>query len=168
MTQTAPSTTRISAEHKRARSIDIGGALDLLTSVVNDHGEDVNGESDANHGRLHDAFRYTIGGIPHCIVGHALARVSVDVADLEAMRDQRLRDLYRDGRLPITLTLGALIVLDAAQQSEDRGRTWGTALDDATVAAVRFLDLVAVIPEVTHFIRHRAERCHRLGRSPTS
>jgi hypothetical protein len=98
-------------------------------------------------------------------VGHVLARASVEVADLETMRDQRLRDLYRDGRLPVTLTLGALIVLDAAQQSEDRGRTWGTALDDATAAAARFLDLAAVIPDVAHYLHHCPKRCHPLGRS---
>jgi hypothetical protein len=71
----------------------------------------------------------------------------VRVQDLESMCDQPLRDLYRDDRLPTPITLGALIVLDAAQRSEGRGRRWGDVLDDATAAVARFLDLVSVVPK---------------------
>lgn len=65
------------------------------------------------------------------------------------MRDQPVRDLYRDGGLPIPITLGALIVLDAAQRSQDRGRRWGDVLDDAITAAAKFLDLVTIVRDIT-------------------
>jgi hypothetical protein len=74
------------------------------------------------------------------------------------MCDQPLRDLYRDDRLPTPITLGALIVLDAGQRSEGRGRPWGDVLDDATAAVARFLDLVSVVPEVAESLDHCGTR----------
>jgi hypothetical protein len=148
--------------HEEARLIDVGTAVDLLARAVKDRGDDFacNPVVDPSH-RQH-GYVYAFDGKPECIVGHALALACVDVAQLEAMRDHRLRDLYRDGRLPVRLSLGALIALDAAQQSQDRGRSWGTALDDATAAAARYLDLVAVVPEVTHYLDRCAKRCRFL------
>jgi hypothetical protein len=70
-----------------------------------------------------------------------------------------VRDLYRDGRLPIPITLGALIVFDAAQRSQERGRRWGDVLDDAIAAAARFLDLVSVVPEVGQWVNQCREHC---------
>lgn len=163
MTQTAPSTMTTLVGHEGARLIDVGTALDLLTRAVTKGGEDFVYRPVGDQSRRYGRYVYALDGKPHCIVGHALAQASVDVAQLEAMHDQRLRDLYRDGRLPVTLSLGALIALDAAQQSQDRGRTWGAALDDATAAAARYLDLVAVVPEVTHYLDRCAKRCHFLG-----
>jgi hypothetical protein len=129
MTQTAPSELVGVSAHRRLPPIDIGDALGLLARAVSERGE------------------------ARCIVGRALSLGNVSVEDLEAMRGRRLRDLYREGRLRAVLTLGALIVLDAAQQSQDRGRPRGDVLDDATAAAARFLDLVAVLPGVTQPLR---------------
>ena len=75
------------------------------------------------------------------------------------MRGQPMRALYRDGRMPIPVTLGALIVLDAAQRSQDRGSRREEILDDATSAAARFLDLVSVLPDVARRPRSCAIRC---------
>lgn len=74
------------------------------------------------------------------------------------MRDRPVWDLYRDGGLPIPITLGALIVFDAAERSQDRGRRWGDVLDDAITAA-KFLDLVTVVRDITHSLDHCGEAC---------
>jgi hypothetical protein len=139
--------------------LDMADVLDLLAAVSSDHvhrfavrpisGPDV-----------HLANLYALDGEPHGIVGHALFMAQVSVEDLESMTGWPLRDLYRDGRLPIPFTLGALIVLDAAQRSQDRGRGSADLLDDATAAAARFLDLVSVVPEVRQWVN----QCR--GRSP--
>lgn len=162
MTQTAPSWMTTQLPHERARLIDIGTALDLLARVVKDHGEDFSSVPVTDPGQQRCGYFYAFDGRPQGIVGHALARAGVDVAELEEMRDGHLRDLYRDGRLPVRLTLGALIALDAAQRSQQRGRTWDAVLDDATAAAARYLDLVAVVPEFTHYLDRCAKRCRLL------
>jgi hypothetical protein len=162
MTRTAPSTMTTQSAHERAQLIDVGTALDLLAWAVDDRGEDFTFTPVADPNHQHRGYVYAFDGQPHCIVGHALARARVDVAELEQMRDKHLRDLYRDGRLPVTLSLGALIALDAAQRSQARGRTWGAALDDATAAAARYFDLIGVVPEVTHYLDRCAKRCHLL------
>lgn len=77
-----------------------------------------------------------------CLVRFALSLEQVGEDDLAALRDHRVRDLYARGRLSDRLTLGAMIVFDAAQQSEESGHSWGDALDHATGAAGRFLDLI--------------------------
>jgi hypothetical protein len=51
--------------------------------------------------------------------------------------------------MPIPITLGTLIVLDAAQRNQDRGRHGDEVLDDAMAAAARFLDLVSLLPSVS-------------------
>lgn len=76
------------------------------------------------------------------LVRLALSLVQVDENDLVALRDHRVRDLYARGRLVDRLTVGAMVVLDAAQQGEQSGQTWGEALDHAMGAAGRFLDLM--------------------------
>jgi hypothetical protein len=81
-------------------------------------------------------------GSPDCIVGEVLARAGARVEELKGLCAHRIQDLHRDGKLPVTLTLGALVVLHTAQQSQDRGCRWGDALEHATTAAVRFLELV--------------------------
>jgi hypothetical protein len=43
-------------------------------------------------------------GEPKSIVGHALLPANVEVDDLGVMRSHRVRDLYREARLPVDLT----------------------------------------------------------------
>src|SRR5262249_16351250 len=50
--------------------------------------------------------------------------------------------LYVQGRLPLRLTLGGLVVLDAAQRAQDRGYAPGDARDYAIDVAARFVDLL--------------------------
>jgi hypothetical protein len=127
---------------ERAARIDIGEALDLLARAVNEIG--------------HRDSTHAFSGERLSIVDATLFSANVNVKDLAEMRGHRLRDLYRESRLPVDVTLGALIVLDAAQRSEDRGSNADDVLDDATAAADRFMDLVSAVPRVTrHFERYR-------------
>jgi hypothetical protein len=146
MTQSAPSEIMPLPQEGLARLIDIGDALDLLARAANEGGRGYAGSQ---------ARLYALNGEPKSIVGHALLLANVDADDLEVMRGHRVRDLYREARLPVDLTLGALIVLDATQRSDDGGSCWDDVLDDATAAAARFLELISVVPEVTQHL----DRC---------
>jgi hypothetical protein len=141
-----------------ARLIDIGDALDLLARAANEGGRGYAGSQ---------ARLYALNGEPKSIVGHALLLANVDADDLEVMRGHWVRDLYREARLPVDLTLGALIVLDAAQRSEDLGSCGDEVLDDATAAAARFLDLISVVPEVTQHLDRCSGRCDLVPSQPS-
>ena len=122
--------------------IDIGTALDLVAAAVEHRGAEFVYEPVWIDESGYFTCLYANRGAPDCIVGQALAFANICVRDLEAMRDDAVRDLYLRGELPVTLTLGALAVFRAAQQSQDRGCRWGDVLEYATDAAVRFLDLL--------------------------
>ena len=122
--------------------IDIDTALELLAAAVEHRGADHVYQPVWVDEPRYLTCRYANHGAPDCIVGHALFLADVGVDCLEAMNDNGLRELYLRGELPVGLTLGALAVLDAAQQSQDRGCRWGDVLTDATATAVKFLDLL--------------------------
>jgi hypothetical protein len=125
---------------QRAGGIDIGPALHLLETVVDECG--------AAHAyspvwipeSRYLTCLYAHHGAPHCIVGRVLSLAGVCVRDLEAMRDHGVRELHEQGRFPIALTVGAVAVLDAAQQRQDRGAAWGTVLDHAKTTALGFVE----------------------------
>jgi hypothetical protein len=158
MNQTAQSEIMPLPPEGPARLIDIGDALDLLARAVNE-------DSRSHAGR--QARLYALHGEPQSVVGHALFRANVAADDLEAMRGHRVRDLYREARLPVDLTLGALIVLDAAQRSEDLGSCGDDVLDDATDAAARFLDLISVVPEVSQHLNRCGGHCELFPSQPS-
>jgi hypothetical protein len=122
--------------------IDIGTALDLLAAAVEHRGADFVYRPVWIEESGYFSCLYANGGAPDCIVGQALAFADVRVRELEAMGDDGVRDLYLRGKLPVTLTLGALAVFHAAQQSQDRGCRWGDVLKHATDTAVKVLDLL--------------------------
>jgi hypothetical protein len=122
-------------------TMDIGTALDLIAAAVNRLGAGFVYEPVWVDDYRYLTCLYAHDGAPDCIVGHVLADAGVSPRELEAMRDDGIDDLYRAGRLPIALTIGALAVLHAAQQSQDRGCTWADVLADANAMAVRVLDL---------------------------
>ena len=140
--------------------IDIGTALDLLAAAVEQRGAEFVYEPVWMNESRYLSCLYANRGAPDCIVGHALALADICVRDLEEMGDDSVRDLYLRGKLPVTLTLGALAVFDAAQRSQDRGCRWGDVLGCATDAAVKFLDL---LPD-TVFDAVRQARPTRAGR----
>lgn len=123
-------------------TIDISTALDLIAAVIDRRGAAFVYEPVWVDDQRYLTCLYAHGGAPDCIVGQVLAEAGVRTGDLEAMGDEGIEDLYRAGRLPIDLTLGALAVLRAAQQSQDRGCRWTDVLADAKATAMRVLDLV--------------------------
>jgi hypothetical protein len=119
--------------------VDIGRAFSLLATAVSERGACY--VYPPMWGRRH-ASMYAARTGSQCLVGHVLSLMCVADEDLEELRDRDLRTLYREDRLPVRLTLGALVVLDAAQRSQDRGYAWGDALEYATSVATAFLDLL--------------------------
>src|SRR5262249_22980083 len=111
--------------------IDLGTALDLLAAAVQQRGADFVYRPVWVEEHRYLTCRYAHRGAPDCIVGYALAQAGVSVSTLEAMRDDGVEELYVEGRFPVDVTLGALAVLRAAQQSQDRGCRWGDVLAQA-------------------------------------
>jgi hypothetical protein len=122
--------------------IDIGTALDLLAAAVAHRGADFVYQPGWVDEPRYLTCRYANGGAPDCIVGQALAFADVGVDEVAAMNDDGVRELYLRGELPVALTLGAVALFHAAQQSQDRGCRWGEVLANATDVAVKFLDLL--------------------------
>jgi hypothetical protein len=168
MTLIAPSDTVAAASTGRAFApLNIADALDLLCAAVNDRGHGLSLDPVSNPNLTDQAYPQANGNEPRCIIAHALSRAGVTDAELDPISNVPVRNLYRDGRLPIPITLGALIVFDAAQRSQASGRSWSDVLDDAVSAAARFLDLVHVLPEVTQSIGScRAALCPNRQHQP--
>jgi hypothetical protein len=122
--------------------IDIGTALDLLAAAVEHRGTDFVYQPIWVDESRYLTCRYANRGAPDCIVGQALAFANIGAHDLEALNDDGVQELYLRGKLPVTLTLGALTVFHAAQQSQDRSCRWGDVLAYAAAVAARFIDLL--------------------------
>jgi hypothetical protein len=116
--------------------IDIGRALDLLAAAAKERGEYFVYVLSVGSART---CRYSVRGSRPCLVGYALSLAHIGDDALDALGDRGVRELNGQARLPVRLTLGGLVVLDAAQ---DRGYAWGDALVYASGVAVKFLDLV--------------------------
>jgi hypothetical protein len=117
--------------------IDLGRALDLLrtAAVTQRHVVHVRrGPASVVPGR---GFRG-----PRRLVGRCLSLAGVEDGVLDALDGHPVRELYRRGALPVQLTLGALVLFDAAQRGEDRGYASEEAFDYAVGVAERFLDLI--------------------------
>jgi hypothetical protein len=54
-------------------------------------------------------------------LGQALTFANIRADDLEAFNDDGVQERYVRRELPVTMTLDALTVFHAAQQSQDRG-----------------------------------------------
>ncbi|HZC51839.1 MAG TPA: hypothetical protein VE441_05020 [Mycobacterium sp.] len=76
------------------------------------------------------------------LAGDALSLAGVSPGDLEPLHRHSVHDLYALGQLPVPLTLGAAVVLDAAEHSQDRGPPWAEAVEHARRVAVRFVTLL--------------------------
>ena len=123
--------------------IDVGYAIDLLVAAVRDRGCGYVDPPVWVDGGEYLSCIYAYAGEPRCIVGEVFSRAGVSVAALEAARRRReLKDLYEANRLPLRLTLGAVVVLSHAQTTQDRGCTWGEVLLGVAVVAAGFVDLL--------------------------
>jgi hypothetical protein len=116
--------------------IDLGHALDLLTTAVT--------QRRVVRLRHRPASVMPVQGNAgqQCLVGRRLSLAGANDRDLDALDGHAVRELYRRGALPVQLTLGALVLFDAAQRGQDRGYGWDEALEYAVGVAGRFLDLI--------------------------
>lgn len=122
-------------------SIDIVAAWDLLTvaatslSAVDEPtpATDPSGPLDF----------YAHDGTPRGVVGRTFALAGVPVCELEALGCEPVVDLYRQGRLPLQVTMGALALLHAAQQRDRQGGTWRDVLAHVENVGARYVDLVS-------------------------
>jgi hypothetical protein len=122
--------------------IDIVDALDLLNSCVRDRGENYRSpaldESTASASWRYDAGR----AVTDDIVTRALASAATPTTTGSWLMRGSVVDAYASGQNPFNLTLGAVIVLRAAQSTERRGATWGASLEAALRGASRFVELI--------------------------
>lgn len=110
--------------------IDARRALELLIDVVDQYGEDVVYQKvplDRNNGV---GCRYEYEGNPSCLVGHVLVKAGADLSVLKGL------DVIGAPADKIYTLVGgvdpaASRVLQAAQDIQDRGDSWGEALDEA-------------------------------------
>jgi hypothetical protein len=103
-----------------AAALDVGHALDLIEWVI---------EQRRAHSRP--------AGSRTDIVSSCLQRAGVDKATADRVQRRRLRDLYASRSLPVHLTLGAVVALDAAQRSEWLGFPDDEVLSQAVEASSR-------------------------------
>jgi hypothetical protein len=143
--------------HAAVGSLDLRTALDFLARAVRQRGRDFVYQPTWVEEPRYLTCRYADHGAPGCVVGHVLAQAGVGVHALEALRDDGVDDLYTEGRLPVQMTLGALAVLRAAQQSQDRGCCWGDVLAHATAVAVRVMDVMPDAALVSAAAAHRPQ-----------
>jgi hypothetical protein len=109
--------------------IDIGCALDLLATAVEQRGE-------------YETCAYAPSDVPWRLVCHVLSLANVGDDELKRLDCGGVRELYARGALPVRLTLGGLAVLDAAERAQNRGYAWRDALGYASNVAVRFVNLL--------------------------
>ncbi|MDT4903312.1 MAG: hypothetical protein QOH52_1328 [Pseudonocardiales bacterium] len=137
--------------------IDVVQALDLLEQCVSERGC---GYVYAPKWSARDGYstcQYVHNGKPDCIIGLAFAKSGVPVETLQTLSGDRLAGLHSEHRLPIHLTLGALVVFRAAQRAQDQGLSWGVALRQATLIAGRYFDLIPAAIVADAFDRYGAE-----------
>jgi hypothetical protein len=133
--------------------IDIVDALELLGSCIRERGESYQ----PPYRRL-PAVSPTEpedkgSAARDSIVTLALGKAGAPPNALSAVAHLLIVDAYTAGRPPLDLSLGAVVVLHAAESAELRGQTWAMSLQAALDAASRFVEL---IPD--HVV-DRAARC---------
>jgi hypothetical protein len=129
----------ISGTARSELAIDMCAVLGLLRKAVSEQGEHYLFPPCESAG---GTCFYAVNEGPPGIVGTVLSLAQVRPDRLEMVRERGVSELYREGRLLVPLTLGALVVLDAAQRSQDRGHRLGKVLELAWSAADHFLDML--------------------------
>lgn len=111
-------------------------ALGLLADVVLEHGTDTIykkvKEGDA------ESCVYVLNEAPSCLVGHVLSRFGIPLDFMGSLMRNTLAasslcyKINNEAKIALTISDDAAIVLGDAQDAQDSGQTWGTALAVAT------------------------------------
>ncbi|MGW3992207.1 hypothetical protein ACWEF6_01845 [Amycolatopsis sp. NPDC004772] len=112
--------------------IDKPKAIELLERAVAEKGADyVDPGSQWGKG----GCRYVREDACGCIVGHAYFYAGATLEQLKGMDnhpdDPGVATLAYDELLPVETTPDAVSAFEVAQRSQDRGESWGTALEKA-------------------------------------
>ena len=117
--------------------IELAEALELLERAVAEKGADYEYRSPTG-----SACVYTYDGKPSCILGHALSYKGVVVPEATSglvynWNDQRIEHVAHTVALAqgVWLSPGAWLVWSAAQEVQDGGASWGSAVAAAKQAA---------------------------------
>lgn len=117
---TTPTDTR------EARVIDANTVLRLMNEAVNKKGEKYVYTEEFEACQNFN----TQTGDPRCIVGHILHALGVKLGDCRyGGAVGGTLNALRETRPELTFTLGAVMVMQAAQTAQDGGTTWGLAQD---------------------------------------
>lgn len=115
-------------------TINQAEAVDYLYRAVLDRGED-HFVDDEDSGGIKRCRYFNTNHTPQCIVGHVLADLGVDPnvlieAGVNGVAVWDIGDVLRKD-CEIDLEPGAIGALSVAQASQDRGLSWGLALQKA-------------------------------------
>jgi hypothetical protein len=122
--------------------INIVDALDLLDSCVRERGDNYRST------RRRDPIGSLSRRYPACptttdsIVTLVLAKAGTPLTAISRVANTSVGDAYASGEHDLNLTVGAVVVLRAAESKERHGATWGVARQAAAHAASRFAELV--------------------------
>lgn len=109
--------------------IDARRALELLTDIVDQYGEDTVYEKVPLLGDQGTGCRYEYEGQPSCMVGIALHRAGASLAFLNGLdKIGAPADRLKPEK---GVEIQAARVFQAAQECQDTGKTWGQALHEA-------------------------------------
>lgn len=120
----------------------LADALDLIDSVVDEFGEDHRSSCIYVDRSLNQ---------PVCILGNVFHRAGVPIEVMGVWGGATFAELIKTDQLPFPITLGAQVVLKAAQKVQDERdlsgdsncrRTWGEARREALRVAERYLDVM--------------------------
>lgn len=111
-------------------------ALELMREVVAEYGEDyvyadTSGVQADGNSSAFCVYADAEEECPSCLVGHALFRAGVTIAELvelDESSDPSIKHAYSPA---FTLKGGSREVFAAAQEAQDNGAAWGVALAEA-------------------------------------
>ncbi len=106
------------------REVTATQVADLLDAAVREKGEDFIYKPIP---LTNDAIcRYLHGTQPGCLIGHVLLRLGAIPTELDLQEGQPA-NLLDYARLGLSIGANAIEALQAAQEAQDNGETWGTA-----------------------------------------
>ncbi|MDQ1731609.1 MAG: hypothetical protein QOK10_1768 [Pseudonocardiales bacterium] len=125
-----------------AEMIDIVDALDLLEACVADRGADYCSSRRAGSATSRSERFYDCPAPADSIVGFALTKAGVPPAAVDPLGLWSIAELHGSQPGAVRLTLGALVVLRAAESADRLGQAWGSCVRAALRAVPPFLELI--------------------------
>jgi hypothetical protein len=122
--------------------IDVVDALELLAACVEDRGADYRSSRRRGLATARGERFYDCPAPTDSIAGLALAKAGAPPSALDPLGQWTIADLRVGQPTAVKLTLGALVVLRAAESADRLGHAWGSCLEAALQALPAFIDLI--------------------------